>query len=95
MNEPEMALFEVFVRSRRGLDHKHVGSVYAQDHEQALTFARDCYVRRGEGVSLWIVRSSDIVASRFEDVETFYDPMVDKEYRHATHYVMPEGIKNL
>jgi len=30
-----MPLFEVFIRSRRGLDHKHVGSLHAEDHTQA------------------------------------------------------------
>lgn len=33
-------LFEVFVRSKRGLDHKHVGSLHAEDHEQALEYAQ-------------------------------------------------------
>ena len=31
-----MKLFEVFIRSRRGLDHKHVGSLHAEDAQQAL-----------------------------------------------------------
>ena len=26
-----MHLYEVFIRSRRGLDHKHVGSLHAED----------------------------------------------------------------
>jgi ring-1,2-phenylacetyl-CoA epoxidase subunit PaaB len=36
-----MPLFEVFIRSKRGLDHKHVGSLHAEDHQQALEYARD------------------------------------------------------
>ena len=36
-----MQLYEVFIRSRRGLDHKHVGSPHADDPEQALEYARD------------------------------------------------------
>ena len=32
-------LYEVFVRSRRGLDHKHVGSLHADDPAQALEYA--------------------------------------------------------
>lgn len=36
-----MPLFEVFIRSKRGLDHKHVGSLHAEDAEQALEYARD------------------------------------------------------
>ena len=95
MSNKPMPLFEVFVRSKRGLDHKHVGSLHAEDHGQALSYARDCYIRRGEGVSIWIVRSSDIVASQMEDTASFHDPMADKDYRHATHYVLPNGVENL
>jgi len=90
-----LPLFEVFVRSRRGLDHKHVGSLHAEDHAQALEYARDCYTRRGEGVSLWVVRSDAIVASQEEDAESFYDPMDDKPYRHAAHYRLPKAVKNM
>ena len=52
MANDTMDLYEVFVRSRRGLDHKHVGSVHAEDSVQALEYARDCYTRRSEGVSI-------------------------------------------
>jgi len=94
MNE-HMQLFEVFVRSKRGLDHKHVGSLHAEDHAQALEYARDVYTRRGEGVSLWVVKSSDIVASQEEDCESFYDPLDDKPYRHATHYQLPDEVNSM
>ena len=53
-----LPLFEVFIRSKRGLDHKHVGSLHAEDHDQALEYARDCYTRRSEGVSIWVVKSA-------------------------------------
>ncbi len=56
-------LFEVFIRSRAGLEHKHVGSVHAADARMAIEHARDVYTRRQEGVSIWVVRSSDIIAS--------------------------------
>ncbi len=94
MNE-HMQLFEVFLRSRRGLDHKHVGSLHAEDHEQALEYARDVYTRRGEGVSIWVVKSADIVASQEEDCESFYDPQDDKPYRHATHYQLPDKVNTM
>lgn len=90
-----MPLFEVFIRSKRGLDHRHVGSLHAEDHQQALEYARDCYTRRSEGVSIWVVKSSDIVASQEEDAASFYDPMDDKPYRHATHYQLPEEVNNM
>ena len=34
-------LFEIFIRSKRGLDHRHVGSLHAEDSDQALDYARD------------------------------------------------------
>lgn len=95
MKQHALPLFEVFVRSKRGLDHRHVGSLHAEDHAMALQYARDVYIRRSEGVSIWVVRSADIVASQEDDVESFYDPMDDKPYRHATHYELPDEVKNL
>lgn len=94
-NTREFPLFEVFVRSKRGLDHKHVGSLHAEDHQQALGYARDCYIRRSEGVSIWVVKSGDIVASQEDDVSSFYDPMDDKPYRHASHHELPDGVNNM
>lgn len=88
-------LFEVFIRPKRGLDHKHVGSLHAQDHQQALDYARDVYTRRGEGISIWIVRSEDICASQEEDREMFFDPADDKPYRHATYYKLPKSVENM
>ncbi|NOX52080.1 MAG: 1,2-phenylacetyl-CoA epoxidase subunit B [Gammaproteobacteria bacterium] len=88
-------LFEVFLRGRRGLDHIHVGSLHAQDAGQALEYARDTYIRRSEGVSIWVVESKDIHASQESDVASFYDPMDDKPYRHATHYTLPDGVDNM
>ena len=95
MTNGTMPLFEVFIRSKRGLDHRHVGSLHAEDHAQALEYARDVYARRGEGVSLWVVKSSDIVASQESDNASFYDPQDDKPYRHATFYNVPDGVKNI
>jgi ring-1,2-phenylacetyl-CoA epoxidase subunit PaaB len=90
-----MPLFEVFIRSKRGLDHKHVGSLHAEDAQQALEYARDCYTRRSEGVSIWVVKSSDIIASQEDDAAAFFDPTDDKPYRHATHYRLPEQVDNM
>lgn len=95
MSNRELPLFEVFVRSKRGLDHRHVGSLHAEDHEQALEYARDVYLRRSEGVSIWVVKSEDVVASQEDDVETFYEPMEEKSYRHAMEYELPPEIKNM
>ena len=93
MSSRHLPLWEVFIRSRRGLDHKHVGSLHAADGVQALEAARDTYTRRQEGVSIWVVRASDIHASQSEDDDAFFAPAEDKIYRHPTFYDVPEELK--
>ncbi|HTZ53526.1 MAG TPA: 1,2-phenylacetyl-CoA epoxidase subunit PaaB [Candidatus Acidoferrum sp.] len=88
-------LWEIFVRSENGLAHKHVGSLHAADAEMAVQHARDLYTRRNEGVSIWVVKSSDIVATDPSQNESFFEPSEDKAYRHATFYHVPEGVKHL
>ncbi|WP_444998412.1 1,2-phenylacetyl-CoA epoxidase subunit PaaB [Aliikangiella sp. IMCC44359] len=95
MSQEQLASYEVFIRSNRGLDHKHVGSLHAESPEHALMYARDCYIRRSEGVSIWVVESSNITASQAGDIENFVDPMDDKPYRHATHYELPDSVNNM
>ncbi len=88
-------LFEVFIRSRSGLEHKHVGSVHATDTRMAIEHARDVYTRRQEGVSIWVVRASDITASDPAEADALFEPARDKVYRHPTFYVIPDEVKNL
>lgn len=92
-NEKDFPLWEVFIQSKRGLEHKHVGSLHAADAGMAIENARDVYTRRGEGNSIWVVRAEDLHASRPEDQGAFFDPADDKVYRHPTFFVMPEGVK--
>ena len=95
MTEKTTPLWEVFIRPRNGLSHKHAGSVHAVDAEMALQAARDVYTRRGEGQSLWVVRSSDIVASDPGDKEMMFEPTASKIYRHPTFYEIPEDVGNM
>jgi ring-1,2-phenylacetyl-CoA epoxidase subunit PaaB len=88
-------LWEVFVRSRRGLSHTHVGSLHAPDAHMALRNARDLYTRRQEGVSIWVVAAADVVASSPDEKDAFFDPAGDKPYRHPTFYEVPEGLTHL
>lgn len=88
-------LWEVFIRSQHGLAHKHVGSLHAPDAEMAIKNARDVYTRRNEGVSIWVVRSSDITASSPGEKEPLFEPAKSKVYRHPGFYEIPEEIKNL
>ncbi len=94
MNE-DWVLYEVFLRSRSGLEHKHVGSLHAADARMAIEHARDTYTRRQEGVSIWVVRSSEIVAADPEEAEALFEPARDKIYRHPTFYTIPDEVKNL
>jgi ring-1,2-phenylacetyl-CoA epoxidase subunit PaaB len=88
-------LYEVFIRPRQGLEHKHVGSVHATDSRMALEHARDVYTRREEAVSLWVVRSSEITASDPSDAGAMFEPARDKVYRHPTFYDIPDEVENL
>lgn len=86
-------LWEVFIRSKQGLHHKHAGSIHASDAEMAVKNARDVYTRRSEGVSIWVVPSEQITASNPEDKEAMFDPADNKVYRHPTFYEVPDGVK--
>ncbi len=88
-------LWEVFMRSNRGIDHKHAGSLRAADAEMALQNARDLYTRRSEGVSIWVVPSNQIIASDPDDKEILFDPSKDKVYRHPTFYSLPDELEHM
>jgi ring-1,2-phenylacetyl-CoA epoxidase subunit PaaB len=91
----EWPLFEVFVRAKRGLNHVHVGSLRAADHEMALHHARDLYTRRNEGVSIWVVKSDDVVSSSPDEKDVFFAPSGDKVYRHPTYYAIPDSVPHI
>lgn len=91
----EWPLWEIFIRSKQGLDHKHVGSLHAADAQMAIENARDVYTRRQEGVSIWVVESKYIHASNPDDAESFYEPANDKVYRHPTFYDLPDEVKHM
>jgi ring-1,2-phenylacetyl-CoA epoxidase subunit PaaB len=88
-------LFEVFIRSRGGISHRHVGSLHAVDAEMALQNARDVYTRRGEGLSIWVVPSDAITASDPSDKEALFEPTASKIYRHPTFYEVPDEVGNM
>lgn len=92
---PEWPLWEIFIRSKQGLDHKHVGSLHAADAQMAVENARDVYTRRQEGVSIWVVESKHIHASNPDDAESFYEPANDKVYRHPTFYDLPDEVNHM
>jgi len=88
-------LWEVFVRSNRGLSHVHVGSLHAPDEILAVRNARDLYTRRAEGVSVWVVPAAAITTSDPDAKGAFFESASGKNYRHASYYSKSEGVKHL
>ena len=82
-------LWEIFIRPRGEIGHRHVGSVHAPDAELALDNARDVFTRRQEGVSIWAVPSSVLVASPSDDEGPQSEPAADKSDRHPTSHEAP------
>lgn len=95
MTANEWPLYEVFIRSGQGLAHRHVGSLHAADATMALENARDVYTRRNEGLSIWVVPSTEITASAPEEKGEMFTPADDKIYRHPTFYNLPDEVKGL
>lgn len=91
----EWPIFEIFIRTKNGLEHRHVGSLHAADADMALENARDVYTRRQEGVSIWVVPSKEIVASNPSEAGEFFEPAMDKAYRHPTFYELPLELKHI
>lgn len=94
-SQSDWPLWEVFIRSKQGLDHKHVGSLHAADAQMAIENARDVYTRRMEGISIWVVESKYIHASNPTEAESLYEPANDKVYRHPTFYDLPDELKHM
>ena len=88
-------LWEVFIRSKQGLDHKHAGSLHAADAQMAIENARDVYTRRLEGVSIWVVESKYIHATNPDEAGSLYEPANDKVYRYPTFYDLPDEVKHM
>ena len=95
IKETAWPLWEIFIRSKQGLDHKHAGSLHAADAAMAIENARDVYTRRQEGVSLWVFESKHIHASNPDDAAAMYEPANDKVYRHPTFYDIPDEVGHM
>ena len=95
MTADAVPLWEVFIRSRNGLAHKHVGSLHAADVALAMQGARDVFTRRNEGVSVWVVPSGAITASDPAEKEMMFEPAASKIYRHPTFYDVPDDVGHM
>lgn len=88
-------LWEVFIRSEKGLNHRHVGSLHAPDATIAMRNARDVYTRRTEGTSIWVVESAHVVASSPDNKGPLFDPANAKAYRHPSFFNIPDEIGHM
>jgi len=95
MTEKHWPLWEVFIRTRTGMAHRHAGSVHAVDAKMALQNARDVYTRRGEGLSIWVVPSAAITASDPAEQDMLFEPTASKIYRHPSFYEVPEEVGHM
>ena len=95
MSKKNWPLWEIFVRTKNGLEHRHFGSLHAADAEMALENARDVYTRRNEGVSIQVTESKHITASNPKNNGELFEPAQDKVYRHPTFYDLPDEVKHM
>ncbi len=73
--------------------HRHVGSLHAPDAEMAIKNARDVYTRRNEGVSIWVVPSSQIIAAARPTRKAALRALrTSKVYRHPTFFDIPDEV---
>ena len=94
-DQQEIPLWEVFIRPRNGLAHRHCGSLHAADATMALQAARDVYTRRGEGQSIWVVPTMQITASDPTRKGENFEAQEDKIYRHPTFYEVPDEVGHM
>ena len=84
--------YEVFEQKKRGTHHMHVGSVHAPNSELAMMFAKEQYTRRGNCVNLWVVKTSEIFVTQYEDAYMF-ENTPSKLHRDPNSYKVMDRIK--
>ncbi len=89
MTDTQWDTYEVFHQTKKGDPHMHVGSVHAPDPQMALQMARDQFARRLKCVSIWVVKSSDITATDYQN-EDFFAQITDKSYRDPKAFDAPD-----
>lgn len=93
LHEPEnWETYEVFHQKKRGEQHVHVGIVHAPTPELALVLAKEQYGRRRQTVNIWVVKSSDLYATSYDDTDIF-ETVPEKTYREASDYYCMDRIR--
>jgi ring-1,2-phenylacetyl-CoA epoxidase subunit PaaB len=84
--------YEVFTQKKRGAQHTHAGIVHAPNPEMALVFAKEQFARRGQTVNVWVVPSSQVLATAYDDSDIF-DTTPEKIHREAAAYKVRDKIE--
>lgn len=77
--------YEVFTQHKRGEQHQHVGIVHAPNAELALVMGKEQYARRGVVANIWVVPTTAITATEYEDDDIFAS-VPSKTHREAVDY---------
>ncbi len=84
--------YEVFHQNKRGAQHKHVGIVHAPNADMALLYAKEQYARREVTANIWVVPSSCVSATEYEDDDIF-TTAPEKLYRNPASYKVMDRIQ--
>jgi ring-1,2-phenylacetyl-CoA epoxidase subunit PaaB len=88
----EWETYEVFHQKKRGDQHVHTGIVHAANPELALIMAKETFGRRRQTANIWVVRTSDVTASSYDDADIF-ETTPGKTYREASDYYCMDRIR--
>ncbi len=88
----EWETYEVFHQKKRGEQHIHVGIVHAANPEIALLMAKEAFGRRRQTANLWVVKTSAVTATDYEDQDIF-ETTPEKTYREASDYYCMDRIR--
>ena len=95
-----MHTYEVFLKPEGRDGYSHAGSLDAPDDELAVMYARETYIRRGEGAHAWVVRRSAVLVIDPQDLLTttrrthaINDGKVVARFRTGVKPDAPEVVK--
>ncbi|MDQ3020124.1 MAG: 1,2-phenylacetyl-CoA epoxidase subunit B [Bacteroidota bacterium] len=83
--------YEVFHQVKKGDRHIHVGSLHAPNPEMAVILAKEQYARRYKCVNIWVVKTSDVFTTDYDD-EDIFETNPEKMYREAGGYKVMDRI---
>lgn len=78
-----MEVWEVFQQKSHSDPFVHVGAVTAPDVDMAMSYAKECFFRRADGIDLWVAKRSEVHQIRDPHL---LDQVTDKSYRFPEAY---------